>query len=133
MLLLDNLLDAQERLADEEAAMVRAQVGYAMAIVRLKQEMGTLLILAPLGAATTPTRSRRPSALPPRPFPFRPASPRRQGRRAYRAAMSGSWSGTSIDAALVRISPSRASDWAGPRAIGADSRRFATPQAAWRR
>ncbi|MHB8973953.1 MAG: TolC family protein [Pirellulaceae bacterium] len=47
MLLLENLLDAQERVAVEEAAFVRAQVGYAMSVVRLKQEMGTLLILTP--------------------------------------------------------------------------------------
>jgi outer membrane protein TolC len=47
MLLLENLLDAQERVAEEEGAFVRAQVGYAMSIVRLKQEMGTLLILTP--------------------------------------------------------------------------------------
>ena len=42
VLLLENLLDAQERVADEEAALVRAMVSYAMSIVRLKQEMGTL-------------------------------------------------------------------------------------------
>jgi outer membrane protein TolC len=43
--LLENLLDAQERVADQEAALVRAQVNYAMALVRLKAEMGTLLSL----------------------------------------------------------------------------------------
>ncbi len=48
MLLLENLLDAQERVADEEAASVLAQVSYAMSMVRLKQEMGTLLILSPV-------------------------------------------------------------------------------------
>lgn len=42
-LLLENLLDAQERVADEERAMVRAQVTYAYALVKLKREMGTLL------------------------------------------------------------------------------------------
>ncbi|MHB8956927.1 MAG: TolC family protein [Pirellulaceae bacterium] len=47
MLLLENLLDAQERVADEEAASVVAQVSYAMSMVRLKQEMGTLLIVTP--------------------------------------------------------------------------------------
>ncbi len=47
MLLLENLLDAQERVADEEAAMVRSQVRYALAIIRLKQEMGTLLMVRP--------------------------------------------------------------------------------------
>ncbi len=41
--LLDNLLDAQERVANEEETLVRAQVGYAVALVRLKSEMGTLL------------------------------------------------------------------------------------------
>lgn len=53
--LLENLLDAQARLADEEAAMVRAQVGYEMSIVRLKQEMGTLLKAVPLeGSVAAP-------------------------------------------------------------------------------
>jgi outer membrane protein TolC len=41
--LLENLLDAQERVADEEQAMVGAQVNYALTLVRLKSEMGTLL------------------------------------------------------------------------------------------
>ena len=50
ILLLDNLLDAQERLAEKEAAVVRAQVGYAMSIVRLKQQLGTLLIVGAPGA-----------------------------------------------------------------------------------
>lgn len=44
-LLLENLLDAQERLADEEAALVRSQVNYALALTRLKGEMGTLLYM----------------------------------------------------------------------------------------
>jgi outer membrane protein TolC len=47
MLLLENLLDAQERVAEEESEMVRAQVRYALSIVRLKQEMGTLIIATP--------------------------------------------------------------------------------------
>jgi hypothetical protein len=50
VLLLENLLDAQERLADEELALVQAQVSYAMSIVRLKREMGTLLIAGPVCA-----------------------------------------------------------------------------------
>jgi hypothetical protein len=50
MLLLEDLLDAQERIAVEEAAMVRAQVRYALSIVRLKQEMGTLLMARQCGA-----------------------------------------------------------------------------------
>ena len=41
--LLDNLLDAQERVAEEEGTMVRAQTNYAVAIVRLKSELGILL------------------------------------------------------------------------------------------
>ena len=44
-LLLENLLDAQERVADEEEALVRAQVSYAMSVVALKRESGTLLRL----------------------------------------------------------------------------------------
>lgn len=46
-LLLENLLDSQERLADEEAAFSRAQFDYAVAIVELKQAMGTLFIVQP--------------------------------------------------------------------------------------
>lgn len=49
MLLLENLLDAQERVADAEEAMVLAQVRYALSIVRLKQEIGTLLIARQCG------------------------------------------------------------------------------------
>jgi outer membrane protein TolC len=41
--LLENLLDAQERVADEEQALVGAQVNYALALIELKKEMGTLL------------------------------------------------------------------------------------------
>ena len=41
-LLLEDLLDSQERLADEESAFVSAQVQYSISIVRLKQTMGTL-------------------------------------------------------------------------------------------
>ncbi|MDA7978379.1 MAG: TolC family protein [Pirellulales bacterium] len=41
--LLENLLDAQERVSDEEAQAVRAQAHYAMALVQLKSELGTLL------------------------------------------------------------------------------------------
>ena len=41
-LLLEDLLDSQQRLADEEAALARAQTDYAIAIVQLKQSMGTL-------------------------------------------------------------------------------------------
>lgn len=41
-LLLEDLLDSQERLADEESAFVSAQVQYSIAVVQLKQAMGTL-------------------------------------------------------------------------------------------
>ena len=41
--LLEDLLDAQERVADEERAMVNAQVNYSLALVQIKREMGTLL------------------------------------------------------------------------------------------
>lgn len=41
-LLLEDLLDSQERLADEESAFVSAQVQYSISIVQLKQAMGTL-------------------------------------------------------------------------------------------
>jgi hypothetical protein len=50
VLLLENLLDAQERVADEEAGLVRSTVSYAMSFVRLKQEMGTLLAVTPTGS-----------------------------------------------------------------------------------
>ena len=43
--LIENLLDAQERLADEEAAYANAQFDYSVAAVKLKQAMGTLFIL----------------------------------------------------------------------------------------
>ncbi|MEM7479487.1 MAG: TolC family protein [Planctomycetota bacterium] len=41
-LLLEDLLDSQERLADEEAAFSKALFDYAVATVRLKQAMGIL-------------------------------------------------------------------------------------------
>lgn len=41
-LLLEDLLDSQERRADEEAAFSKAQFDYAVAVVRLKQSVGTL-------------------------------------------------------------------------------------------
>lgn len=47
VLLLENLLDAQERVSDEEAATVQAMVSYAMSFVQLKREMGTLLTVSP--------------------------------------------------------------------------------------
>lgn len=42
-LLLEDLLDSFERLADEESAFVQAQVDHAVALIKLKKEMGTLL------------------------------------------------------------------------------------------
>ena len=42
-LLLEDLLDSFERMADEEASFVQAQVDHAVALVRLKKEMGVLL------------------------------------------------------------------------------------------
>ncbi len=43
ILLIENLLDAQQRLADEERAFTRSQVDYAMSWVRLRKSMGVLL------------------------------------------------------------------------------------------
>jgi outer membrane protein TolC len=43
VLLIEDLLDAQERLADEERALVTAQVGYALSWVQLRKSMGVLL------------------------------------------------------------------------------------------
>lgn len=42
-LLLEDLLDSFERLADEESAFVQAQVDHAVALINLKKELGTLL------------------------------------------------------------------------------------------
>lgn len=42
-LLLEDLLDSFERLADEESTFVQAQVDHAVALVQLKKEMGVLL------------------------------------------------------------------------------------------
>lgn len=43
ILLIENLLDAQQRLADEERSFTRSQVDYAMSWVRLRKSMGVLL------------------------------------------------------------------------------------------
>jgi len=43
ILLLEDLLDSFERLADEESAFVKAQVDHAVALVKLKKELGVLL------------------------------------------------------------------------------------------
>jgi outer membrane protein TolC len=60
VLLLENLLDAQERVADEEAALTLAMVRYAMSFVKLKQEMGTLLIVSPLQPDVIPAPVESP-------------------------------------------------------------------------
>lgn len=44
-LLLETLLESQERLLEEESQVARAQVNYALAILRLKRELGVLLRL----------------------------------------------------------------------------------------
>lgn len=47
-LLLEDLLTAQERQADEEAAFVDSQVNYTLSLVRLRKAMGTLLLADPI-------------------------------------------------------------------------------------
>lgn len=47
-LLLEDLLNAQERQADEEAAFVDSQVNYTLSLVRLRKAMGTLLLANPI-------------------------------------------------------------------------------------
>lgn len=42
-LLLEDLLDSFERLADEEASFVQAEIDHAIALIKLRKEMGTLL------------------------------------------------------------------------------------------
>jgi outer membrane protein TolC len=44
-LLLEDLLDSQERLANEESAFAKAQFDYSVSLVRLKQSMGTLFLV----------------------------------------------------------------------------------------
>ena len=44
ILLIENLLDAQERLADEERSLVRSQVAHALSWVTLRKAMGVLLV-----------------------------------------------------------------------------------------
>ncbi|MCA9008886.1 MAG: TolC family protein [Planctomycetaceae bacterium] len=43
MLLLEDLLDGYERLADEESSFVESQVGYALSIIQLRRMTGTLM------------------------------------------------------------------------------------------
>jgi outer membrane protein TolC len=47
-LLLEDLLAAQERQADEEAAFVDSQINYSLSLVRLRKAMGTLLLTEPI-------------------------------------------------------------------------------------
>ncbi len=47
-LLLEDLLAAQERQADEEAAFVDSQINYSLSLVRLRKGMGTLLLTEPI-------------------------------------------------------------------------------------
>jgi hypothetical protein len=49
-LLLEDLLDSQQRLADAEGEFVTSQVAYSIALIRVRRSMGTLLI------AQNPTR-----------------------------------------------------------------------------
>jgi outer membrane protein TolC len=69
-LLLEDLLDAQERVAQEEAAFTAAQVSYAVALVQIKRAMGTLLQAGThpcepvAGAGPTPTPQELPQELP---------------------------------------------------------------------
>ena len=51
--LIEDLLDAQERLADEEQAFVTAQVGYALSWVQVRKSMGILLRLEDPNSAPT--------------------------------------------------------------------------------
>ncbi len=53
VLLIDDLFDAQQRLADEERAYVAAQVAYAMSWVQLRKSMGVLLQFDPFGNLDT--------------------------------------------------------------------------------
>ena len=56
ILLIEDLLDAQERLADEERAYVAAQVSYALSWVQLSKAMGSLLRFeSPEQVAAEPT------------------------------------------------------------------------------
>lgn len=52
--LLEDLLDAQERLADDEGAFVTAQVNYVLATASLRRAMGTLLQVDAPGCPSSP-------------------------------------------------------------------------------
>jgi outer membrane protein TolC len=63
-LVLEDLLDSQERLADAEREFVRAQVGYVLAVSRVRHSMGTLMEVADgptptlIGETSIPTPTR---------------------------------------------------------------------------
>ncbi|WDQ16371.1 TolC family protein [Rhodopirellula sp. P2] len=68
ILLIENLLDAQERLADEERGLVRAQVAHALSWVMLRKAMGVLLVCDV--AEVSPVLSNTPSVILAEPEPF---------------------------------------------------------------
>ncbi|MFG0268125.1 MAG: TolC family protein [Rhodopirellula sp. JB055] len=61
ILLIENLLDSQERLADEERGLVRAQVAHALSWVMLRKAMGVLLVCDV--ADVSPIMSNAPSII----------------------------------------------------------------------
>ena len=58
VLLLENLLDAQERRSDEEAAFVQSQVNYVMSLVELRKQTGRLLQITPCAPRPVPIVTR---------------------------------------------------------------------------
>lgn len=92
VLLLEDLLDSQERLANEEAAFVGAQVAYVLSLAELKRVMGVLManqIVSPVAymdaAQAASDRSGEGETIDPAapgggvPTPVTPAEPRPQG------------------------------------------------------
>ncbi len=66
ILLIEDLLDAQERLADEEREFVSAQTTYAMSWVQLRKAMGILLRFnGSAQASEMPPAEPAPEMLPP--------------------------------------------------------------------
>jgi outer membrane protein TolC len=65
--LLEDLLKAQDRLADAESAFAEAQYGHMLAAVRLKQAMGTLMAVEDLSSGTVATAPPPPPAFAPPP------------------------------------------------------------------
>ena len=64
ILLIGDLLDAQERLADEERAFVQAQVAYAISWVQLRKAMGILLRFDSMNQHSIGTNSRKQEPTP---------------------------------------------------------------------